>query len=101
MNKFQNFNKRNHKIISALDNTPTGEKGTEYLKQYFDVIRFKLPNSIKDIGDLDKFHFNYCWMNIKKTNTKGRKQMTEKEAFLMQSNLILQNQEAISKPVWY
>lgn len=54
------------KIISALDNTPTGEKGTEYLKQYFDVIRFKLPNSIKDIGDLDKFHFNYCWMNIKK-----------------------------------
>ena len=39
---------------------------SEYLKQYFDVIRFKLPNSIKDIGDLDKFHFNYCWMNVKK-----------------------------------
>ena len=61
------------KVISALDNTPTGENGTEYLKQYFDVIRFKLPNSIKDVGDLDKFQFNFCWMNVKKQIRKEEK----------------------------
>lgn len=42
-------------VISALDNTETGEKGTKYLKEFFDVVRFKYPGGAKDPGDLDKF----------------------------------------------
>ena len=51
------------KVISALDNTETGEKGTEYLKEYFDVKRFKFPSSLKDVGDLNKYQFNKCWLD--------------------------------------
>ena len=61
------------KIISALDNTPTGERGTKYLEEFFDVIRFQFPTSIKDVGDLDKFHFNKCWLETKQEMMKQRR----------------------------
>lgn len=49
------------KIISALDNTPSGEEGTEYLSQYFDVVRFAFPEHRKDIGDMKEYEFNVAW----------------------------------------
>lgn len=44
-------------IVSALDNDSCGRKGTRYLRQFFNVIRFQFPPSVKDPGDLtrDKF----------------------------------------------
>lgn len=38
-------------VVSALDNDECGKKGTEYLKKYFDVIRFPFPN-VKDPGEM-------------------------------------------------
>lgn len=49
------------KIISALDNTPSGEAGSKYLSQYFDVIRFAFPSHRKDIGDMHEHEFNAAW----------------------------------------
>lgn len=39
-------------IISALDNDDCGRKGTELLKKDFEVIPFKYPRGIKDMGDM-------------------------------------------------
>lgn len=50
-------------VISALDNTDTGNQGTEYLKKHFNVVRLKMPEHIKDIGDMDIYDFNYAWQN--------------------------------------
>ncbi|NLZ73800.1 MAG: toprim domain-containing protein, partial [Bacteroidales bacterium] len=44
-------------IISALDNDECGIKGTKYLENYFEVIRFQYPKSIKDIGEMNKKQF--------------------------------------------
>jgi DNA primase len=40
-------------IISALDDTETGEQGTKYLEEHFEkVIRFPFPFGVKDCGDM-------------------------------------------------
>lgn len=39
-------------IISALDNDDCGKKGTQYLKNYFNVIRWKYLKGIKDPGEM-------------------------------------------------
>ena len=40
-------------VISALDNTETGEEGTRILEQHFDnVIRFPFPFNRKDVGEM-------------------------------------------------
>lgn len=50
------------RIISALDNTPTGRRGTTFLREKgFEVVRFKFPPNIKDPGDLDQLSFNKAW----------------------------------------
>ena len=41
-------------IISALDNDLYGEKGTDYLKAYFNVYRLNFPKGIKDPGEMNK-----------------------------------------------
>lgn len=38
-------------IISALDNDLKGNEGTEYVKKFFNVIRFQYPTGVKDPGD--------------------------------------------------
>lgn len=48
-------------IISALDNTPTGEKGTRLLEEYFHVVRFQFPEECKDVGDMSERQFNKAW----------------------------------------
>lgn len=41
-------------VVSALDNDSAGNKGTEYLKQFFNVIRFAYPDGIKDAGEMSE-----------------------------------------------
>lgn len=41
-------------IISALDNDKCGIKGTNYLKGFFNVIRFQFPKGAKDPGMMNK-----------------------------------------------
>lgn len=41
-------------VVSALDNDKCGEKGTEYLKKFFNVIRFEYPNDVKDAGEMSE-----------------------------------------------
>ena len=53
-------------IISALDTDEPGKKGTDYLKNFFDVIDFKFPEGKKDPGDLNRKQFNIAY---KKTKT--------------------------------
>lgn len=47
-------------IVSALDNDTCGKNGTEYLKNYFKVVRFYFPENIKDPGDLNLKTFKKC-----------------------------------------
>lgn len=42
------------KIVSILDNDECGRKGTDYLRQFFNVKRFKYLKGIKDPGDMSK-----------------------------------------------
>lgn len=46
------------KVISALDNDKYGCKGTEYLKKYFDVTRFKYLKGVKDPGEMTQELFD-------------------------------------------
>ena len=41
-------------VVSALDNDNAGNKGTEYLKRFFHVIRFAYPSGIKDAGEMSE-----------------------------------------------
>ena len=45
-------------IISALDNDECGIKGTIYLQNFFNVIRFIYPKNIKDIGEMNQNQFD-------------------------------------------
>lgn len=39
-------------IVSVLDNDKAGIKGTEYLKRFFNVVRFEYPKGVKDAGEM-------------------------------------------------
>lgn len=39
-------------IVSALDNDKAGNKGTRYLKRFFNVVRFQYPEDKKDAGEM-------------------------------------------------
>lgn len=39
-------------VVSALDNDKCGIKGTEYLKKFFNVVRFEFPDGVKDTGEM-------------------------------------------------
>lgn len=41
-------------VVSALDNDKAGNKGTEYLKKFFHVIRFEYPEGVKDTGEMSE-----------------------------------------------
>lgn len=41
-------------VVSALDNDKYGEKGTELLKHYFNVVRFPYPEDKKDCGEMSE-----------------------------------------------
>lgn len=52
-------------VVSALDNTASGKAGTDYLKEFFHVVRFQFQPHIKDIGDLDQYDWNLAWSKTK------------------------------------
>lgn len=60
-NQVEKLLKHTDCVISALDNTKTGRAGTRELKQYFDVVRFRFPDTVKDPGDLDIYDFRKAW----------------------------------------
>lgn len=41
-------------VVSALDNDKCGNKGTEYLKKFFHVVRFDYPDNVKDTGEMSE-----------------------------------------------
>src|SRR5574344_1646210 len=47
-----------NKVISALDNDVCGKKGTEFLKQHFNVTRFAYLKGVKDPGDMTQDLFD-------------------------------------------
>lgn len=47
-----------NKVISALDNDVCGKKGTEFLKQHFDVTRFAYLKGVKDPGEMTQDLFD-------------------------------------------
>jgi len=53
-------------VISALDNDLCGNKGTQYLKNYFSVVRFQFPTGVKDPGDMNQKLFNRSFRRTKK-----------------------------------
>lgn len=59
-------------VISALDMDLPGRKGTDYLKNFFDVIEFQFPKGVKDPGQMKYEQFEKAY---KKTRTliKGRR----------------------------
>lgn len=52
-------------IISALDNTETGENGTALLSEHFKVIRFPFPEFRKDPGEMGTYEMKYAFSIIK------------------------------------
>lgn len=55
------------RVISALDNDVCGKKGTEFLRQHFEVIRWCYLKGLKDPGDMTQETFNKM---SKKTKSK-------------------------------
>lgn len=53
-------------VISALDNDKCGIKGTEYLKRYFEVIRFPYEDGIKDTGEMTREQIQRALKQISK-----------------------------------
>lgn len=54
-------------VISALDNTSSGDRGTKILKEHFKtVVRFQFPGYVKDVGEMHKNQFAKSWKDTKK-----------------------------------
>jgi DNA primase len=60
-------------IISALDMDGPGRKGTDYLKNFFDVVEFKFPKGIKDPGEMDEHQFKIAYRKTKRILRSRRK----------------------------
>lgn len=60
-------------VISALDTDAPGIKGTDYLKNFFDVVRFQFPEHAKDPGDLSKEEFDIAYKKTKRLSKKMRR----------------------------
>lgn len=52
-------------IISALDTDKPGRDGTDYLKNFFNVIEFQYPKGVKDAGELTKQQFETAYNKTK------------------------------------
>lgn len=48
-------------VISALDNDTAGKKGTQYLKEHFEMLRFSYPKGIKDPADMSEEQFDKAY----------------------------------------
>lgn len=61
------------KVISALDNDECGHKGTNYLKNFFEVTTFQYPSNVKDAGEMSQSQFNIAYKKTKLKLNGGRK----------------------------
>lgn len=59
-------------IISALDTDKPGRKGTDHLKNFFEVVEFQFPKGVKDPGEMNEQQFEIAY---KKTKALFRKQI--------------------------
>lgn len=59
-------------VISALDEDRCGIKGTELLKQHFQVVRFQYPEGVSDPGELNKHTF---WIADKRTKKQYKEEI--------------------------
>lgn len=63
-------------VVSALDNDECGKKGTEFLKQHFEVIRWCYLKGLKDPGDMDERSFRKMFgktkQKLREAFKKGR-----------------------------
>lgn len=57
-------------VISALDNDDKGNKGTELLKRYFNVIRFPFPEGVKDPGEMSERELKKAISEIRRKQGK-------------------------------
>jgi DNA primase len=64
-------------VVSALDNDKCGIKGTEYLKKFFNVIRFPYPEYIKDVGEMTEEQFKKQIQIVKKQIKKVKQSETK------------------------
>lgn len=55
-------------IISVLDNDDCGRKGTMYLRNFFEVIRWPFLRSLKDVGESSKEQFERMAKKLKETH---------------------------------
>jgi DNA primase len=60
-------------IISALDMDKPGRKGTDYLRNFFDVVEFQFPKGVKDPGDLTEQQFEIAYRKTKRIYRKLRR----------------------------
>lgn len=61
-------------IISALDMDKPGRDGTDYLRNFFEVIEFQFPKGVKDPGDLNDDQFKIAY---NKTKTLYRRKLKD------------------------
>lgn len=61
-------------VISALDNDKCGKDGTEYLKTFFEVVKFPYPNGIKDMGDMSKKAFKRSLIKVNNSLSEKEKE---------------------------
>ena len=60
-------------VVSALDNDKCGEKGTEYLKKFFNVIRFEYPKDVKDAGEMSEMELKKAIKRTKMSYKRNNK----------------------------
>lgn len=65
-------------VISALDNDKCGIQGTQYLKQFFKVVRFAYPSNIKDTGEMTKQQFSKAYNKTKQILKEFRRSQNGK-----------------------
>lgn len=53
------------RVISALDMDECGRKGTNYLKNFFEVIEFQYPKGVKDAGEMTQRQFDIAYKKTK------------------------------------
>jgi DNA primase len=59
-------------VISALDMDGPGIRGTDYLRNFFEVIQFQFPKGVKDPGDLNEKQFKIAYKKTKALYRRGR-----------------------------
>lgn len=60
-------------VVSALDADECGRKGTNYLKNFFEVTVFQYPKGVKDAGDMNQKQFDISFAKTKQKVKQDRR----------------------------